>query len=87
VFDFITDSDIPPMQDGSAHLPEPNHSADTRLMLALSEAMELASQFKAKQRALNDRFSTSNVTKRRNTLSLDLEKDIKLERLAAAGGI
>jgi hypothetical protein len=63
------------------------HDAIVSQAGTLSEAMELVSQFKAEQRALNDSFSTSTITKRRTTLSLELEKDLKLERLAAERGI
>jgi hypothetical protein len=63
------------------------HDAIVSQAGTLSEAMELVSQFKAEQRALNDSLSISTITKRRTTLSLDLEKDLKLERLAAERGI
>lgn len=53
----------------------------------LSEAMELVSQYKAEQRAAQEIDVVPVFKKRRTTLTLDSDKDTKLEQLAAAKGI
>lgn len=53
----------------------------------LSEAMELVSQYKAEQRAAQEIDVVSVFKKRRTTLTLDSDKDAKLEQLAAAKGV
>lgn len=53
----------------------------------LSEAMELVSQYKAEQRAAQEIDVVPVFKKRRTTLTLDSDKDTKLEQLAAAKGV
>ena len=53
----------------------------------LSEAMNLVTQYKAERRATLERVARPSFKKRRATLTLEADKDAKLEQLAAAKGI
>lgn len=53
----------------------------------LSEAITLVSQHKAEQRASKSLIPTPKVLKRRTTLSLESDKNLKLEKLAEVKGM
>jgi hypothetical protein len=63
------------------------HDEIVSLAGTLSEAMKLVSQYKAEQRAEQDIDVTPIFKKRRTTLTLEADKDAKLELLAAARGV
>jgi hypothetical protein len=53
----------------------------------LSEALDLVAQYKAEQRAIQQIDVVPQYVKRRTTLTLNSEKDAKLEQIAADRGI